>query len=122
MTTTETESAVVTGGEILAAVRAAGVTAPAYVEQTGGGTATVYVGEPDDDTGWYPVAIGPGSFNWGDANGSEFGAAELFVGPDEPDAGGSYADEALDADALLAWVGAEVLAWYAHTCDADCKH
>lgn len=39
---------------------------PAIVEQTGGGTATVYAGEPHDDGGdgaeRYPVAAGPGHF------------------------------------------------------------
>lgn len=51
----------------------------AFVAQTGGGTATLYAGEPDAD-GQYPVAAGPGVFGYGEpsiADDREFG-----FGPD----------------------------------------
>lgn len=59
---------------------------PAYVEQTGGGCATVYVGTPfEDESGdlRYPVLVGPGWFaspGWRNGFGD---TAELAVGPDD---------------------------------------
>jgi hypothetical protein len=70
------------GSAILAAVAAADPTLAAYVEQTGGGCATVYVGTPDAD-GHYLAAIGPGSFDWSDANASQFYPNDLYIGPDD---------------------------------------
>lgn len=66
-----------------------------YVEQTGGGCATIYVGDSYDVVGgvpvWYPpdnpcgdfrlVLAGPGSFGWGKT--SYAWAEEFYVGPDQ---------------------------------------
>lgn len=64
--------------EIVASVKAAGV--DAYVEQTGGGVATIYAGKPDAE-GVYPVAAGPGWFegpNWTKGRAT---TAEFWIGP-----------------------------------------
>jgi hypothetical protein len=55
---------------------------PAYVEQTGGGVATIFVG-PLDKEGYTPVAMGPGWFEgpgWTDGRGS---TDEFWIGPDQ---------------------------------------
>jgi hypothetical protein len=44
------------------------------IEQTGGGTATIYVGGDDQ------VAIGPGVYDWADAYESIFDWQDLYVG------------------------------------------
>lgn len=66
----------------------------AYVEQTGGGCATIYAGEriPDEEREFrYAVAAGPGQYGWGERP-STFHLSELYVGPD------SWGDEeAMDA-------------------------
>lgn len=54
----------------------------AFVEQTGGGVATIYVGEADEN-GRYELAIGPGSYNWSVPGDSVFALSELYVGPDD---------------------------------------
>lgn len=56
---------------------------PAFVAQTGGGVATIYVGEPETDEHPYELAIGPGSYDWTDPDASSFSFAELYVGPDD---------------------------------------
>lgn len=47
------------------------------IAQTGGNTATIYVGGDDQ------VSIGPGHYNWGDPYKSEFDFGDLYVGPTE---------------------------------------
>lgn len=71
----------ISGAEVLAAV-ARVVDLPAYVEQTGGGCATVLVGYPGPE-GEYTLAIGPGRFDWADSGRSAFWLADLYVGPDD---------------------------------------
>lgn len=66
--------------QIMEALEGAGI-APTYVEQTGGGTATIYCGTPDDD-GYYLLAIGPGEYDYEDASGSRFDLSETVVGTD----------------------------------------
>ena len=77
---------------VVAALRDEGI--DAYVEQTGGGCATVLVGEPEEfvyKTGdgrvvsdWhYPAAVGPGWFEgegWTRGHGA---ATDLAAGPEE---------------------------------------
>lgn len=54
----------------------------AYVEQTGGGTATMRVQNTPTEE---PVLIGPGSFSWGNPGNSVFTTEELFIGEDSYD-------------------------------------
>lgn len=72
---------------LLLALKAEHPDVPAYVEQTGGGTATLYIGTKfGDDTesgGNYPVVAGPGSYNWSNGNHSTFSWEEFVVGPDD---------------------------------------
>jgi hypothetical protein len=70
---------------VCAIVRAAGI--PCTVQQTGGGTATLYAGTPTPEVAtWggtidaYPAVAGPGAF-W--APGRPAYTEELSVGPDE---------------------------------------
>lgn len=70
-----------TGWEILAALSAAGITNDTYVEQTGGGVATVYIGPFRRSDNQPILVIGPGSFNWANAGNSLFYADALWVGP-----------------------------------------
>lgn len=65
-------------------LRAQGI--PAYVEQTGGGCATIYAGEPDrTDPDWprFAAVAGPGWFEgpgWTNGRGD---TGEFYVGPDD---------------------------------------
>ncbi len=75
-------------GQVEDALHALGLAA--YTEQTGGGTATIFVGNcdirsryPETDDLYFPVAIGPGVYDWIDSRSSTFSAAECCVGPDE---------------------------------------
>jgi len=58
----------------------------AYVEQTGGGCATIYAGEPWDEANWgnrYPAVAGPG---WFDGPGWTLPRGDLhdfYIGPDD---------------------------------------
>ena len=71
-----------TGRQCLDAIAKA-TNLPAYVEMTGGGVATIYVGERDEDDRFL-LAIGPGTFNWSDDGGaSVFYLGDLYVGPDD---------------------------------------
>jgi len=54
----------------------------AYVEQTGGGTATIRVqNAPTEEV----ILIGPGSYAWGTPGNSVFTTEELFIGEDSYD-------------------------------------
>ena len=59
---TEAESHELSMSRIAAMVRERGI--PCFVDQTGGGTATIYAGcpTPTEDGPVYPVSAGPGSF------------------------------------------------------------
>ena len=73
---------VVNGAQVLAAIAEA-TSLPAYIEQTGGGTATIYVGEKDSDDR-YAVVIGPGRFGgYADPSRSDFLLGDLWIGPDD---------------------------------------
>jgi hypothetical protein len=73
---------------------------PAYVEQTGGGCATIYTGKPYHARDGqfqgkpcfravYPVVAGPGGFDWGgDRHTAYFG--EFCIGPDDQGEGECY--------------------------------
>jgi hypothetical protein len=54
----------------------------ARVEQTGGGTATIFVQNAPTEE---PILIGPGSYNWGTAGNSVFTTEELYIGEDSYD-------------------------------------
>lgn len=79
-------------------VRAAGI--PASVQQTGGGTATIYAGAtfPGDERG--PCVVGPGHYGWGQGP-SAGNLFEFVIGPDDEGEAGF-----VDADA----VGARTIA------------
>lgn len=49
------------------------------IEETGGGTTTLFVGEPIDGE-WYPVSVGPGRWERDEAVADVEG---LYVGPDD---------------------------------------
>ena len=75
--------------DIVEALEAEGI--PAFVGHSGGGCATIYVGDTyvatspydGEDEEFYPVLIGPGTFVPGGSYGS---VDELAVGPDEDEA------------------------------------
>jgi len=86
---------------ICAELAALGV--PATVEQTGGGTATLYAGEPvydpDEERYEYPVSAGPGHFvgpGWSVARSYR---EEFSFGPNDQDAEScTPPDDATEAD------------------------
>lgn len=61
---------------LLDALKSAGW-AEAWVEQTGGGTATIYAKR---DRGGRFILGGPGSFNWHQAGKSVFSSCEFYIG------------------------------------------
>ncbi len=68
-----------------------------YTNQTGGGTATLYCHKVPGDIA---VTAGPGSFHWGDPDGSVFYIGEFSAGMDmwkEPDEDG---DDLRDGDEM----------------------
>lgn len=74
-----------------------------YVDQTGGGTATLVIRKKEGDV---PITAGPGSYNWTDPKSSTFYVGEFYWGPDTYGVDGEepthpYAnepDEALDPE------------------------
>lgn len=72
----------VSAAAIRDAILALAPDAPIICEQTGGGTATIYVGEADA-AHRYAVAIGPGSYDWTDSWSSTFDLGDTAVGPDD---------------------------------------
>lgn len=59
---------------------------PVFVEQTGGGVATLYMGAPTTDTDGrarYKVVAGPGAYHWTTPALSSFAWVEFMVGPDD---------------------------------------
>lgn len=84
-------------------LRADGIEAD--VAQTGGGVATLLVGNETDD-GRAEIAVGPGSFATA-TDGTVRGIAdteELYIGPDDDSNAGSYAEADNDEDAVAAKV------------------
>lgn len=83
---------IVTAEGIAGMIRARFPGAPVTCEQTGGGTATVYVGRPGQDDPWSGadpsepfawLAIGPGRYDWSASMLSTFVLSDLFIGPDD---------------------------------------
>lgn len=74
-------SGTMTAREIIAAVHAADGWR-CYVEMTGGGVATMYVGAPDAD-GRYLALIGPGTYRADDPTLSTFPRGDTVIGPDD---------------------------------------
>lgn len=54
---------------------------PAEVHMTGGGVATLFAGEPDDN-GYYPAVLGPGTYSAKAAGHSTIDLVESFLGLD----------------------------------------
>lgn len=71
----------VTGADVLAEIRKV-TDLPAFVDQTGGGCATVQIGDRDAE-GRYRWCIGPGRFDWDRPDDSTFYTGDLYVGPDD---------------------------------------
>ena len=79
-----------TGDEVIAAIAEA-TSLPATIEMTGGGVATICIGQletidcdvvpPQDEH--YLLCVGPGTFNWQDEGKSTFYVDDLSVGPDD---------------------------------------
>lgn len=67
-------------GDLLDALKEAGFTA--MVEQTGGGTATLFANKSDGDN---KILGGPGWYNWAEPRKSVFTTEEFFVGEDAYD-------------------------------------
>lgn len=65
--------------------------ANAYVEQTGGGCATLYAGPTREEEGWgerYAVAVGPGWFDGPGWSNPKCSTSECWIGPDGNDTPG----------------------------------
>jgi hypothetical protein len=76
--------------ELASAIRSA-LRVPVVVEMTGGGVATMYVGEPmgdpESDAGArYPVVLGPGTFGYG-VHPSWGNWGDFCIGPDDDGSG-----------------------------------
>lgn len=86
---------------------------PAYVEQTGGGTATIYAGVPyKDDEGdqRFPAVAGPGWFTEPGWRGGRSTLYEFSIGPDDDGESGSIMPAyvgALDHDAVARLIVAQ---------------
>jgi hypothetical protein len=83
MASTDEIRADIAGDDVVALVTAAGY--PCVVEQTGGGTATIYAGAMFmlDDVQRYPVIAGPGEFEGPAWTLSSFSLWEFAIGPDD---------------------------------------
>ena len=79
MTTTTLPDDMFDMDALVALVAARGV--KAYVEHTGGGVATIYTGDPDDD-GYYVAAAGPGVIQHRDYGMNVAHRGDFYVGPD----------------------------------------
>ena len=84
---------------------------PARIENTGGGCATIYVGNPDSE-GYYPLAVGPGNLE--NREGFDFPIAQysdFSVGRDDPsgasnDGSGVY-NGLYNAEQLIQFIASE---------------
>lgn len=81
--------------ELVDLIEARGVSA--YVQQTGGGTATIYMGDEmpelncgDDDCPHYVLAAGPGVFSWNADEPSIGTFGDFCYGPDDHGDSGEY--------------------------------
>jgi len=92
-----TDTATIHEDEILAIIEEIILGTAAYCEQTGGGCATIFVGdqrvpatadEDDEDEARYLLAIGPGYFASAGWQDGTFDLGDLYVGPD--DASGEF--------------------------------
>jgi hypothetical protein len=102
----ESTSTRIDGDEIVTALRSMGY--PAYVEQTGGGCATIMVGEEIGNTERYQVLVGPGWFDGPNWTKPVFDTADLYVGPDDDgEVNPTQVEQHWDADK----VAEEVMIW-----------
>lgn len=84
---------------------------PAHIENTGGGCATIYVGNPDAE-GYYPLAVGPGNLE--NREGFDFSIgqySDFSVGRDDPsgasnDGSGEYKG-LYSAEQLIQFIASE---------------
>ena len=73
------------GGDLVAALKEAGFE-NAFVNQTGGGTATIYVSQSKERTAGKVDEIilgGPGSYQWGDPGKSVFTTDDFYIGEEQ---------------------------------------
>lgn len=87
----------------------------AYVEQTGGGTATIYAGPTQDEPGWgdrYAAVAGPGWFNGPGRTEGTGDSRYFFIGPDD--------DGSAEATILADFVTPTTTAHAAETIAAAC--
>ena len=96
---------------------AAALNVPAYVEQTGGGCATIYVGTDGTDGRTPVLTAGPGTYGWG--RGPSVGSSlEMFIGAARDRFGDGPDVDALDRTmpewhaAPVAWLVAAALDLY----------
>jgi hypothetical protein len=85
----------ITAGDIREAILQRDPNETVQCFMTGGGVATIYLGEPDAD-GRYRIAIGPGTFDWADEWLSVFGLGDTAVGPDDDGEGEASYPTTLD--------------------------
>lgn len=103
--------------ELADAIRGAGF--PVRIESTGGGCATMYVGErvnPDavDDVWRFPVVLGPGVF---DRDGAWADWEDFYIGPDNDDADAIDTDATWTIDRAVDTVRENFAAWEKATRD-----
>lgn len=87
---------------------------PAYVEQTGGGCATIYAGDRNvdrygDGDLYHALAIGPGWFegpNWTEARAD---TTDLYIGPHDQGEGDAVSTHAGMTELEIAWLAVNML-------------
>ena len=78
---------------VVASLRAAGH--KAYVQQTGGGCATIYAGENYLDAAGHPryqILAGPGRYSWDSTKDSIADTDDFYLGPDDDGDSGDIDD------------------------------
>lgn len=113
-TTYEDDGSVFDMDELASAIRSA-LGVPVVVEMTGGGVATMYVGDPvgdpDGELGArYPVVLGPGSFGYG-VHPSWGNWGDFVIGPDNDSADGVLTDETWSFDRAVDTVRENFARW-----------
>lgn len=93
--------ATVTAAQIREAVHRAAPEAPVVCHQTGGSTATVFVGTPNADQRYW-LSIGPGSYDWSDEWKSDFFLDGLSIGHDDDgETESAFVDELIDITRIV---------------------
>ena len=113
-TTYEDDGSVFDMDELASAIRSA-LRVPVVVEMTGGGVATMYVGDPvgdpDGELGArYPVVLGPGTFGYG-VHPSWGNWGDFVIGPDNDSADGVLTDETWSVDRAVDTVRENFARW-----------